>query len=87
MSMVSSSICELMMKIYCKDLGLSASVYDIQALKGGFFFAGVWGELVEMVTKMQRTWYNSVKRCSNPGPTSKFEIDSTLSLSQLVIWD
>ena len=55
MSMVSSSICELMMKIYCKDLGLSTSLYDIQALKGGFVFAGVWGELVEMVKKMQRT--------------------------------
>ena len=49
MSMVSSSICEMMMKIYCKDLGLFASVYDIQALKGGFVFACVWGELVEMV--------------------------------------
>ena len=49
--MVSSSICELKMKIYCKYLGLSASVYDIQALKGGFVFAGVWGKLVEMVKK------------------------------------
>ena len=30
----------MMMKIYCKDLGLSTYVYDIQALKGGFVFAG-----------------------------------------------
>ena len=55
MSMVSSSICEIMMKIYCKDIGLSASVYGIQTLKGWFVFAGVWGELVKMVKKMQRT--------------------------------
>ena len=82
--MVSSSIFELMMKIYCKDLGLSASIYDIQAVKGGFVFAGVWGKLVEMVNKKQRT-IHIVKRWSNPGPTSRFEIDSILSLSQLVI--
>ena len=55
MSMVSSSICELMMKIYCKDIGFYVSVYDIYALKVGFVFAGAWGELVEMVKKMQRT--------------------------------
>ena len=30
----------MMMKLYCKDLGLSASVYDIQALKDGFVFVG-----------------------------------------------
>ena len=30
----------MMMKLYCKDLGLSASIYDIQALKGGFVFVG-----------------------------------------------
>ena len=29
--------------------------------------------------------YNIVKRWSNLGPTSRFEIDSTLILSQLVI--
>ena len=51
MSMVSSSICELTMKIYCKDLGLFASIYDIQAFKGGIVFAGVLGDLVEMVNK------------------------------------
>ena len=49
MSIISSSICELMMKIYCKYLGLSTSIYDIQALKGVFVFAVIWGELVEMV--------------------------------------
>ena len=74
----------MMIKIYCKYLGLSASVYDIQALKGVFIFAGVWGDLVEMVKKCNEQ-YNIVKRWSNPGPTSRFEIDSILSLSQLVI--
>ena len=74
----------MMMKIYYKDLGLYAYVYDIQALKGGFVFASILGELVEMVKKCRKQ-YNIVKRWSNPGPTSRFEIDSTLSLSQLVI--
>ena len=49
MSMVSSSICEMMIKIYYKYLDLYASIYDIQALKGGFVFTVICGELVEMV--------------------------------------
>ena len=85
MPIVSSSICELMMQIYCKDLGISTSIYDIQALKGGIFFPSVWGDLVEMINKNTTNRYNIIKRWYNLGPTSRFEIDSTLSLSQLVI--